>query len=283
MKSSSHPPPDLERDRLSFTVLRANSLVEEGVDMWAIDRENLIILGIALGIVVLAGLMLLFPPGEQTRVVSAPSPEQATPIANPIPAEPETVVVVVQPEPQPNPVSEPAREPVAPAIPSSSVPIVDGVIHTGEYAHAMEAGGFRVYWTNDAVVLRIGLFSPGTGYVAIGLDPDRRMQGANFIIGAVNNGRMEIRDDYGTGSTSHGSDVENGGTDNILAAAGRELNGQTTIEFVIPLDSGDQFDKPLKPGETYGILVSFHNTSDNFSTRHSQRGTGEIRLDNPRP
>ncbi|MEE8594055.1 MAG: DOMON domain-containing protein, partial [Candidatus Bipolaricaulota bacterium] len=221
-------------------------------------------------------------PGEQPQATIPASPEQTIPTAVPTPVQPEAIVVA-QPEPKPDPTPEPTPEPVVPTTPSSSVPIVDGIIHAGEYAHAMEAGGFRVYWTNDTVVLRVGLFSPGTGYVAIGLDPDRRMQGANFIIGAVRNGQMEIRDDYGTGSVSHSSDIENGGADNILAAAGRELNGETTIEFIIPLDSGDRFDKPLKPGETYGILVSFHDTSDNFSTRHSQRGTGEIQLDDPRP
>ena len=119
--------------------------------------------------------------------------------------------------------------------------------------------------------------------MAIGLDPDRRMQGANFIIGTVRSGRMDIRDDYGTGSLSHGSDIANGGTDDILDSAGRELNGQTTIEFIIPLDSGDRFDKPLEPGETYEVLIAYHNTSDNFSTRHSQRGSGEIRLEDARP
>ena len=248
--------------------------------MWAIDRENLIILGIALAIVAVVGLTLLLSPVEQAEVVRTPSPEQAVPIA-PTSVQPEPIVIAVQPEPEPVP--EPTPEPITPVSSAPSEPIVDGIIHTGEYAHAMEAGGFRVYWSNDAIVLRIGLFSPGTGYVAIGLDPDRRMQGANFIIGTVRNGRVEIRDDYGIASLSHGSDLDNGGTNDILAYAGRELNGQTTLEFIIPLDSGDRLDKPLEPGETYEVLVAFHNTNDNFSARHSQRGSGEIRLDDVSP
>lgn len=255
--------------------------------MWAIDRTELIILGIALGLVVLVGLASLFFPEEQSSVATSAVPEQANPQTVQAPENPEPIVVAAQPEPEPalepTPTPEPMHAPAAPGIPPNSVPIVDGIIHTGEYAHAMEAGGFRVYWSNDAMVLRIGLFSPGAGYVAIGLDPDHRMQGANFIIGTVRNGQLDIRDDYGTGSLSHGSDVANGGTDDILAAAGRELSGQTTLEFIIPLDSGDRFDKPLEPGETYDVLVAFHNTSDTFSTRHSQRGSGVIRLDDVNP
>jgi hypothetical protein len=136
-----------------------------------------------------------------------------------------------------------------------------------------------VYWGNNANVLRIGLLSPGTGYVAFGIDPDEKMKGANMILGAVRNGRVITRDDVGTGIFSHGPDVENGGTDDILMAAGRELDGQTTLEFILPLDSGDACDKTLCPGETYKVLVAYQSTSDDFSVRHSQRGTGEIRLD----
>jgi hypothetical protein len=245
--------------------------------MWAIDRSNLIILGIAVGIMALLGLALLFAPVDQLEPVGSSSPTQGTAPTPPAAVEPEPIAGIVQPVPVPTP---------APAVSveaSPSTPIVDGVIHTGEYAHAMEAGGFRVYWTNDAIVLRMGLLSPGTGYLAIGLDPELRMQGANFILGAVRNGHTEMRDDYGTGPLSHSADVDHGGSSDILAYAGRELNGQTTIEFIIPLDSGDPFDKPLQPGNTYEVLVAFHNTDDSFSARHSQRGSGELRLDEASP
>jgi hypothetical protein len=241
--------------------------------MWVIDRSTLIILGVALAIVTLAGLLILLPSPEPTSSAEIPVPGEtaAAPAPSPQP------VVVAESEPEPTPTS--AAAPTATVEPASSTPIVDGAIHTGEYAHAMEAGGFRVYWSNDANVLRVGLFSPTTGYMAIGLDPDQRMKGANIIIGAIRNGQLVIRDDVGTGLLSHGPDIANGGTEDILAAAGREQNGETTIEFVIPLDSGDPCDKPLRPGATYKVLVAFHTTNDNFSVRHSQRGSGEIRLD----
>jgi len=244
--------------------------------MWAIDRSNLILLGVAVGIIALLGLVLWIAPVEQPISANQSVPTE-TIADTPQDTVEQTPVAIIQQAPEPAPTPEPALP--APTQDGPTTPIVDGIIHTGEYAHAMEAGGFRVYWTNDDVVLRIGLFSPGTGYVAIGLDPERRMQGANFIIGAVRNGKTEIRDDYGIASLTHGSDIDQGGTNDILAYAGQELNGQTTLEFIIPMDSGDAFDKPLRPGETYGVLVAYHDTNDNFSVRHSQRGSGEMRLD----
>jgi len=247
--------------------------------MWVLDRTELILIGVVVGVVALIGLTALLTPEpvsgpvSTTGVAAQPEPE---PEPEPAP------VVAVVPEPEavePKPEPEPDPAPVAAGGATSSTPIVDGTIRTAEYAHAMEAGGFRVYWSNDANVLRVGLFCPVTGYLAIGIDPDHRMEGANFILGAVRNGQLVMRDDYGTGTLTHSADVDRGGTNDILAAAGTETNGQTTIEFIIPMDSGDPYDKPLIPGQTYEVLIAFHDTSDTFSTRHSQRGSGQMRLD----
>lgn len=156
---------------------------------------------------------------------------------------------------------------------------LDGVIGEEEYLHMTEVVGVKVYWHNDAEKLYLGLASPGKGYVAIGLDPERQMKGANIILAAVKGGKVETRDDFGTAETSHASDTSLGGENNVLEAAGIESATGTVVEFVIPLDSGDRFDKPLEPGESYDIIVSYHRTSDSFSTRHTNRGQGRITLD----
>lgn len=210
-------------------------------------------------------------------------PEQITTEA-PLDLEPSGPVVVEEP-PREEPVIEPAPEepdevPGIPIEPVALIPVeIDGVVFPGEYSHRTDAGGFEVHWSNDINYLRIGLVGPGTGYVAIGFDPDYRMRGANFILCAVKDGRIMIRDDYGDGSVSHTADTLLGGTNDILEAAGREEDGRTTVEFVIPLATRDPYDKTLVPGETYDILVAYHGTSDSFTTRHSRRGSGTIRLD----
>ena len=78
---------------------------------------------------------------------------------------------------------------------------------------------------------------------------------------------------------AHTHDTNRGGYDNILASAGAEWPDETVIEFIIPLDSGDQYDKPLVPGNTYPILVAYHALRDGFSPMHSGRGLGEFTLD----
>jgi len=181
-------------------------------------------------------------------------------------------------------VTEVSKEEIAPIV--EEIPLVhdvdysiDGYIVTGEYAHETIIAGVNVYWSNDAHRLRMGLESPGTGFVAIGFDPEHQMQGANYIIAAVHEGELTIRDDYGHEPLAHLDDTLQGGENNIISAAGNEWPDQTVIEFIIPLDSGDAMDKPLLPGHQYTILVAYHSMFDSFSNRHTLSGSGIMQLD----
>ncbi len=170
----------------------------------------------------------------------------------------------------------PTSAEVSPSITGYSI---DGEIGGTEYAHSTEIAGVKVYWTNDAAYLRVGLVAPGTGYVSIGFGPTRRMEGANFILGYVEDGKSYFRDDFGIEATGHIADTDRGGVDNIVSSAGAEWIDQTILEFIIPLDSGDAMDVPMSPGRSYTILVAYHDLQDGFTARHSRRGTGEIQLD----
>lgn len=170
----------------------------------------------------------------------------------------------------------------AEASPDSAVPawpVIDGVVDPSEYHHQLSLEGMSVHWSNHDGRLFMGLVSPGKGYVAVGLDPVDRKAGGNYIIGYVADGEAVVVDHAGTRGNLHEADVDLGGTDDLIAFAGSEGGGGTTIEFVIPLDSGDPFDRPLTPGGTYTLLVAYQNTRDDLFTWHSRRGEGEIRLD----
>ena len=224
--------------------------------------------GVMLALMVVAAL--LFPEQITTEAPLDLKPSGSVVVEEALAGDP---AVEIAPE-------EPVEVPGIFIEPVVVIPVaIDGVVFPGEYAHRTDAGGFEVHWSNDINFLRVGLVSPGTGYVAIGFDPDHRMKGANFILGAVEDGRVMMRDDYGNGSVDHTADTLLGGTNDILEAAGREEEGWTTVEFVIPLATRDAMDRTLVPGETYDILVAYHDTSDSFAARHSRRGSGTIRLD----
>jgi len=47
----------------------------------------------------------------------------------------------------------------------------------------------------------------------------------------------------------------------------------------MPLDTGDQYDKPLSPGANFIALNSLHLFSDSITTKHSRKGSFTISLD----
>jgi len=156
-------------------------------------------------------------------------------------------------------------------------PFIDGVISAGEYRHTLtdSATGIELSWQHDGSSLYVGLVSQGTGWVAIGFDPEQRMKGANIIIAAVDNGGAVARDHFGTSPTGHREDSQS----EIIQVAGSESGGKTVIEFSIPLQSDDPSDKGLAQGQTVPIILAYHATSDSFSARHTKRSTTQITLD----
>jgi hypothetical protein len=131
----------------------------------------------------------------------------------------------------------------------------------------------------DGETLDVVLSYETSGWLSIGFDPTSMMQDANIIIGYVDGGELTISDQYGTGQTAHQADTEIGGTDDITNAEGSESGGRTELRFSIPLDSGDEADRPLSEGETYTVLLAHGpNDSDDMSTYHQGRTSVDIEI-----
>lgn len=149
--------------------------------------------------------------------------------------------------------------------------------NTEEQEHSAAGVDVRIEVVEDT--LQVALSAETTGWISIGFDPSRMMADANIIIAYVKDGELHIADDYGTGPMSHDRDTAHGGTHDIVAATGREEEGVTAVEFTIPLDSGDDMDKPLVPGNTYLVLVAHGpDGADDFTTYHANRGSFELEL-----
>lgn len=135
--------------------------------------------------------------------------------------------------------------------------------------------------TADMQNLDCQLIAATTGWVAVGFAPATGMQSANFIIGYHAGGSF-IRDDWGTSPSSHASDTSLGGTDNIISVSSTEEAGVTQLNFVIPLNSGDIFDRALVIGQTYDVLLARgFGGADNYTSGHAARGSAQITIPQP--
>lgn len=210
-------------------------------------------------------------PAETPVPTETPVPPTATvasPTATSAPAETAPTATATPELPTATPVPEPAWQP-------------DGAISEGEYAHQVEAAGVTLHWVNDGEHLYAALAAQTSGWVSVGFDPETGMQGANFVFGYVAGGQTIIEDMFGTrpsGPGSHPPDEQLGGKNDVLEFGGREEGGVTVIEFKVPLDSGDEYDKSLRPGSSYSIILAM-GSSDDLQSYHSARGYAEITLD----
>lgn len=136
---------------------------------------------------------------------------------------------------------------------------------------------FHLSLTTDGETLSVEISAPTTGWVAVGFDPSAAMKDANIVIGYVADGQVHLRDDWGSGHTSHEPDVDLGGSDDITGVSGSEEDGVTSISFTIPLDSGTPGDKALVPGSVFNILMAYGpDGSDGFGEYHQWAKVVEI-------
>lgn len=156
--------------------------------------------------------------------------------------------------------------------------VIDGIVAPGEYEHEKTVAQVRVSWSTEGENLRMAMSAPGTGYVSIGFDPEIRKEGGNYIIGYVDGETVVVRDHVGTRGNLHEADTEQGGEDNILEYAGTEIDGRTTLEFIIPLDSGDAMDQPLTAGSRHVLLVAYQASRDDLISVHTRHGVAQIEL-----
>lgn len=155
----------------------------------------------------------------------------------------------------------------------------------GEASQAVRGGGsvtergITLSWRINGEALEVSVSAPTTGWVAVGFEPSRAMKDANILIGYVADGEVVVTDQFGTTMVQHAEDTTLGGTVDVTVLGGAESDGSTTLEFSIPLDSGDEYDRPLEPGSTVGVILAYgENGADDLSGYHRDRAAVEITL-----
>jgi len=157
----------------------------------------------------------------------------------------------------------------------------DGIISVGEYSKnlTLSDGKYVVYWRNTAEDLYMAVSGKTEGFVAIGFEPSQAMKDADMVMGWVSGGKATVLDLFSTGTYGpHPADVDLGGENDILEFGGSESDGWTVIEFQRKMDTGDQFDKSFKPGQTINIIWSM-SASDILAVRHNVRGASMLVLE----
>lgn len=152
------------------------------------------------------------------------------------------------------------------------------VAQSADYQHSLTVEKMTFDWSIEGDQLAVKLSAPTTGWVAVGFNPSSKMKDANIIIGYVKKGKVKIVDDFGTAATQHKDDTKVGGAENVTVVGGSEEGDTTTIEFSIPLNSGDEKDGVIDPNGDTTVILGYGPDRDSFRMKHDFNATIVVNL-----
>ena len=152
------------------------------------------------------------------------------------------------------------------------------VAQSADYQHSVTAEKMTFNWSVVGDQLAVKLTAPTKGWVAVGFNPSEKMKDSNIVIGYVKKGKVKIVDHFGTAATQHKGDKKVGGTDNVTVVGGSEEGDITTIEFSIPLNSGDEKDGAIDPTADTTVMLAFGTDRDSFRMKHKYHATMVVNL-----
>lgn len=153
---------------------------------------------------------------------------------------------------------------------------INGV--AAQYDHEVQDKKISFAWKVDGDRLAVKLSAQTTSWVGIGFNPTKMMKDANFILGYVKDGKVELSDDFGNSDMSHSPDSQLGGSEDVTLVGGTEEGGVTTIEFTVPLQSPDKNDNAIVVDGDTTILLAYGGGRDTFKTKHQYRTSLKVNL-----
>ncbi|HTE55651.1 MAG TPA: DOMON domain-containing protein [Kofleriaceae bacterium] len=123
------------------------------------------------------------------------------------------------------------------------------------------AAGVEFEWRIEGDVMKGRMSAKTRGWVTVGFNTVRDLRGTRLVMGYVDGDRTVV-EEHIADPPDHRPKVQLGGTSGVVSASGREVDGTTTIEFELRLDTGDSFDVPLVPGRSYFTTFAWSHEDD---------------------
>lgn len=146
-------------------------------------------------------------------------------------------------------------------------PTIDGAVADGEYANSVteEESGTVVSWTVEGDMVYMAVQAEAEGWYGVGWAPeiDNRKAGFDMLMFAIVDGEAvgyDMFQDRARGAPV--MDEEEGGTNSLAEFAAMHDGAAWVIEFVRPLDTGEEADVAIAPGSEMVLAIAYGETMD---------------------
>jgi hypothetical protein len=150
--------------------------------------------------------------------------------------------------------------------------------YAANYDHEIKVQKMVLGWKVEGANVAIKISAPTKGWVGIGFNPSSEMKDARYVLGYVQNGKVTLSEDFGTGTTKHETMESLGGKSDVTLIGGTEEGDITTIEFVLPLISTDTKGKKIDPEADTEVLLAYGPDTDSFKIKHKYRTSIRLNL-----
>jgi hypothetical protein len=154
---------------------------------------------------------------------------------------------------------------------TSTKPVVDGVVHAGEYAYRHDFDHqVTLYASRTADTLYFGLVADTKGWVAIGLG-SKKMEASTIFMGFVDaDGKASFKTQLGKGKRHVDAPAEISAV--VTSSAIKQAGGKTTLEVAVKADAF------IKPGQSTIDIIYAIGDEANYTKYHSYRGAASLAL-----
>lgn len=124
-------------------------------------------------------------------------------------------------------------------------------------------------WRIEGDKLHGKMHAPTRGWVTVGFNTEPQLAGTKLVMGYVSPRGEVVLEEHIADPPNHRPKTELGGHDALSNTQGHEQGGETHLEFLLELDSGDPVDVVLVPGQRYHVTLAWSHEDDLY--HHSAR------------
>lgn len=160
-------------------------------------------------------------------------------------------------------------------------PVETGTAVKGDkgYTYTITVDKIQFSWLLSGKIIHVKLRAETSGWVAVGFNPTDRMKDANFIMGFVKDGKVEVSNQHGISPNLHRNNTELGGRNFISNPTGVLKDNMTEVTFEYPLSTGDMLDRPITADGDTGVLLAYGSTAL-LAQKHAFRARLAVNLSN---
>ena len=143
------------------------------------------------------------------------------------------------------------------------IQVLTTTMANGQSSHqSITQNGMTVSWSFDKENIVIEMEAPTQGWIAIGFNETSELTNTYLIMGAVTNGKAEVKEHHVFKPGDYQSFEAIGEPESITEVSGSQTSHSTSIQFSLPTSSFFQYSKTLKPNTEITMLIAYSQKRD---------------------